>query len=110
MGAYNLLDIKIKCAKCSNEFLGKLQFKVGEVWQYEYKIGDVLKIKSEDTELVGREVVAYGILEDAICPFCGFPNESEYDIFINDLIIQRYSVMTDYSPYQTRDGGDYYLQ
>jgi len=43
MGAYNVLQAKVNCSNCSHEYPGRIQFNVGEVWQYTYQIGDVIK-------------------------------------------------------------------
>ena len=110
MGAYNLLNVKLNCANCSREYSGKLQFKVGEVWQHTYQIGEVIKIKTSDTALIGVDVMAYGLLENSVCPVCGFSNREEYDILIKNLTIVGCKPMLDYSPYLSHEGGNYFLQ
>ncbi|HEY5750964.1 MAG TPA: hypothetical protein VIU12_33100 [Chryseolinea sp.] len=109
MGAYNILNAKINCTNCSGEYSGKLQFKVGEVWQYDYQIGDIIKIRPGDQALLGMDVIAYGILENSVCPACAFSNQEEYDILIKDLTIVGYKLMLDYSSYLSHEGGDYFL-
>jgi hypothetical protein len=109
MGAYNLLNIKVNCVNCSREYSGRLQFKVGEVWQYTYHIGDVIKVKPGDTALLGVDVMAYGLLENSVCPACGFSNPEEYDILIKNLTIIECRLLLDYSLYLSHDGGNYFL-
>ena len=109
MGAYNVLNVKMNCSNCSSEYLGGIQFKVGEVWQYTYQIGDAIKIKPGDTTLLGVDVMAYGALENSVCPACGFSNLDEYDILIKDLTIVGCKLMLDRSPYLSQNEGDYYF-
>lgn len=109
MGAFNVLHAKVTCRNCSSDYVGRIQFKVGEVWQYDYQIGDILKVKPGDTALLGVNVMAYGISEKTLCPACGFSNGEEYDILIKDLTIVECKLMVDYSPYLSQDEDYYFL-
>lgn len=110
MGLYNKLEISIECEKCHKEFNGQLQFKVGDVDLNKYVIGDSIKTQIKDGELKEKEITAYGILENAICPVCGYSNPEEYDIIIKNLTIISYNKMLDYSPYASFEGGNYYVR
>src|SRR5215207_7267282 len=87
MGAFNLLHVNVRCSKCKNEFPSSLQFKAGDAWQYEYRIGNKLQVEVADREIVEKQIVAYGILENAICPSCGYSNQEEYNIYIDNCVI-----------------------
>jgi hypothetical protein len=99
----------VNCTNCPSEYRGRIQFKVGEVWQYSYEIGDTLKVKPGDTALSGVNVMAYGFSENPMCPACGFINGEEYDILIMDLTIVSCKLMVDFSPYRSHDGGEFYF-
>jgi hypothetical protein len=110
MGLYNRLKISVVCENCHKQFEGKLQFKIGDLRLYEYNVGDRIKAELSDKELQGKNIFAYGILENELCPFCSSDNKEEYDIAINDLNIVNYSKMSDYSFYFETDGGRYYVK
>lgn len=90
MSAFNILNSKIKCSECDCTYMGKVQFKFGDTWQLQYKIGDKIKWGGND---IGKpsisKVKVYGILEIDECPICGKENlNNEFDIDIeNDIII-----------------------
>ena len=109
MGAFNVLHATVTCPNCSSGYTGRIQFKVGEVWQYDYQIGDVLKVTPRDTALLGADVMAYGISENPVCPACGFTNGEEYDILIKDLTIVECKLMVDPSLYLSVNEGCYYF-
>lgn len=91
--------------------MGKLQFKVGDLRLNEYEIGDRISAALSDADLFQKQIMAYGILENATCPFCNYDNRSdEYDIDISDLVIKEYRPMKDYSLYLKGNEGDYYLK
>lgn len=111
MGAYNHLKIALECENCKKKFLGKLQFKVGDLWLYEYNIGDVIVFEKTLNYVLGEEIVAYGVLENALCPFCGHPVHEEYDIHIRNCEILAYNKMEDYTPYLNADyEGRYFVK
>jgi len=77
MGAYNVLVID-RCGNCQSNIEVSIQFKYGDVWQYEYKIGDVLKWGGNDVGIKdARKVVVDGIATP--CNICG----KELDYVIN---------------------------
>ena len=55
MGAYNTLIANPECDNCHRSFTGNIQFKVGERWQYYYRLGDEIRITSEDNDIGGRQ-------------------------------------------------------
>lgn len=109
MGLYNRLKIIATCENCHKGFDGKIQFKVGDLGLDEYNVGDHVKAELGNQKLREKKIVAYGILENAVCPFCGFVNNDEYDILISDLNIIKYDKMTDYTRYMETDGGEFYV-
>jgi hypothetical protein len=109
MGAYNNLNITLECDNCKKNFSGKLQFKVGEVRQNEYSIGDIIKVEKKDNEILGKGIAAYGVLENEVCPFCGYHNHEEYNIYIKDCKIFSVDRLFDSSPYLTNNEGRYLL-
>ena len=55
MGACNTLIANLECDNCHRSFTGNIQFKVGERWQYYYRLGDEIRITSEDNDIRGRQ-------------------------------------------------------
>ena len=110
MGAYNTLDIKVRCTNCKNVFPGKLQFKAGDTRQYEYTIGDRIKVDQEDLVIIGKDIVAYGILENEICPFCGHGNKEEYNIYIDNCVITSVDDAMDLSRFLDANEGRWYFK
>jgi hypothetical protein len=107
MGAYNTLRVSVKCKFCLNYYRSKLQFKIGEVWQHEYQVGD--QIKWDDDILPRKTIMAYGILEDEICPICKKNNEAEYDILIENGEIRNYALAKNVALYLRNEEGNYYI-
>jgi predicted RNA-binding Zn-ribbon protein involved in translation (DUF1610 family) len=89
MGSFNILIVEIACPNCGVKPQVRIQFKFGNTWQLQYKIGDTISWGGND---IGKpnliKVKAYGIVESTTCPSC---NENsipeEYDVFINDNVI-----------------------
>lgn len=78
MGAYNELKIG-RCENCQSDVEIRIQFKYGDVWQYEYKMKDVLKWGGNDTGISdARKVILDGIA--ARCEICG--KEVDYVIHL----------------------------
>ena len=64
MSAYNTVIFSWKDTKTKKNYDLQIQFKYGEVWQHEYKIGDNLKWGSNNTgDPLAKKVVVEGILE-----------------------------------------------
>jgi hypothetical protein len=105
MGAYNILKTEIQCTHCKKTFIGKVQFKFGDTWQYEYLIGETIKWGAAN---IGHpdidNVKVYGILENLNCPVCESPLECEYDIIIKEHTIISIVSLVDFEDYNTGDG------
>lgn len=110
MGAFNTLKVKLRCVNCHKDFIGNLQFKIGDVRQYEYQVGDKVRISTEDKDIVGKEIVAYGILEDDKCPYCGYQNFEEYDIYVRYGEISGFDKMADLSLFLEKNEGRYFVK
>ncbi len=106
MGAYNTLNVNVKCRNCSRLYKSNLQFKFGDIWQHEYKLDDAVIL--EDKSLNNSNYVVYGILEDSVCLYCGYFNPDEYDIFVIRGQIKRYSINEDINLYLGKNEGNYY--
>jgi hypothetical protein len=98
MGAFNTLVTDVQCSNCNNTYKGNIQFKYGDTWQFEYKLGDKLKWGGNDIGISGSpKVKVYGILHNDTCPICHQINlNEEFDIYVeNDIItsITRWEIM-----------------
>jgi hypothetical protein len=97
MGAVNRVVIERICPNCGNLVEFKVQFKYGNVWEDEYRIGDRLRWGRDfpDKPHAGqgdvgkpstRQVVVYGIAEG--CPNCGYScgpdGELDYEVWVED--------------------------
>lgn len=70
MGAFNELKASVSCPICKEENEFAIQFKYGDTWQYEYKIGDILKWGGNDIGKNNVKIVAVEGLGGP-CPKCG---------------------------------------
>src|SRR5690349_13085677 len=89
MGSFNVLITEITCPSCEKKSHAQIQFKFGNTWQLEYKIGDTITWEGNDigSPNLGR-VKVYGIIESTICAFCHKDTiPEEYDIFVTDNMI-----------------------
>ncbi|UFP94208.1 hypothetical protein [Gloeobacter morelensis] len=86
MGAFNVVKVERTCPSCNETVELRVQFKYGDTWQYEYRIGDRLRWGGNDTGKPGaKRVVVYGI--DEHCPYCGL-EEGDYEVWLeNDVIV-----------------------
>lgn len=106
MGSFNLLFANVRCSNCQNTYVGNIQFKYGDTWQLEYKIGDKVKWGGND---IGRpnitKAIVYGILENDLCPICQKINHNnEFDIFLEKDFIVKISDLNDINDYFITEG------
>ena len=81
MGAYNVLYAEVLCPHCGEAVELKIQFKYGDTWQHEYRIGDRLKWGGNDHGVPGaKKVVLDGTSEE--CPKCGC--EGDFCILVEE--------------------------
>jgi hypothetical protein len=87
MGAFNVLLVRTRCASCGEEADLHLQFKYGDTWQMEYKLGDKLRWGGNDIGTSGpRRVVLDAPAEP--CPNCGF--QEDFEIFVESGRLTRF--------------------
>jgi hypothetical protein len=89
MGAFNTLITEVSCGNCGRPYEGRIQFKFGNTWQFNYQIGDTLGWGGNDQGIAHlAKVKVWGTLESPdTCTYCGYPNPEEWDIFMeNDVI------------------------
>src|SRR5262245_51550801 len=84
MGAYNRLKIERACWNCGANVPIVVQFKYGDAWLEDYKVGDALHWGGNDIGTPGhRRVVVNGISES--CPKCG--STADFDVFLERDVI-----------------------
>lgn len=105
MGAYNILIANVQCSNCKNTYEAKIQFKYGDTWQLEYRMGDKIKWGGNDIGVPDSEKVkVYGILESDTCPMCDQINlENEFDIYLMTDIITSINKMESINDYFIND-------
>jgi hypothetical protein len=97
MGAFNTLSIEWLNTKSGKKFDVVLQFKYGEVWQYEYKIGDVLKWGDvSEGDRFAREVLIEAIVENDF-EENGLPEY--FEILLKDNVITEVRPLSDTKKY-----------
>jgi hypothetical protein len=110
MGAYNTLITDIQCHNCHRFYQAKVQFKFGDTCQIEYKVSDKIAWGGNDIGKSGLpKVKAYGVAESSICPYCGYCNEEEYDVNIEEDVIKNVSPLSDLQNYNYDDDGNYFV-
>lgn len=109
MSAFNILTAELQCYNCKVFYNSRIQFKFGDTWQIEYKIGDKIKWGGNDIGRPGlKEVKVYGILESNNCPSCNYEIlQNEYDIFIENDIIKKVELLSDINDYLIDEEGNY---
>ena len=59
MSAFNTVTVEQVCPRCQNRIQVRVQFKYGDTWQNEYRLGDRLRWGGNDigNELVSKDAV-----------------------------------------------------
>lgn len=69
MGSFNTVEAEVSCPRCRQCVSMAVQFKFGDIRQYEYRIGDRLILNErEDSWAPGSVVLAEGV--GGPCPEC----------------------------------------
>lgn len=90
MGVYNVVLVPEACAACGAAIERRVQFKWGDTWLREYRIGEPLAWGGNDVGDPGlRRVVVEAAAED--CPRCGAEGPE------GDVVIER-DVVTEWRP------------
>jgi hypothetical protein len=88
MGAFNTLTFDWTDKQSNQKYKLVLQFKYAENWQYDYKLGDVLKwndhLPYNDGDKAAKEVLVEAIVEDETLPK---EIPEDFEIFIKDNVI-----------------------
>jgi hypothetical protein len=81
MGAFNTVEIRGTCPCCKKEVNLEVQFKYGDTYQYDYKLGDVITWGGNDIGKPGRSrVVVDGAAGCPNCPGCDF--DLDYEVWL----------------------------
>lgn len=82
MGAYNTVKAQQICPTCGNLVTFAIQFKYGDVWQYDYHIGDFLTWGGNAIGVPGhKRVVVDAIAEN--CSVCRSEGP-EFELYLED--------------------------
>jgi len=106
MSSFNILIAEIPCPDCNRPHEARIQFKFGNTWQLQYRIGDTIKWGGNDIGSPDlKKVKVYGIIESMTCPFCNRNNiAEEYDIFIKENVIINVSTIESIKDYLNGNG------
>lgn len=103
MAHYNEVAANITCAKCGYIGPAQVQFKYGNLYRHNYKVGDhIIWGTTQVGDPSERSVVVQGI---APCPSCGA--QSDFDIYIDDGVIR--SVEPSTGGYDYHHGEGFYV-
>src|SRR5690554_6008186 len=79
MGAYNVVTVDFADPDTGQTHALRIQFKYGDKWQHEYRVGDLLRWGGNDEgEKDATHAVVYGIAEDTLPP--GLPEDFEVHV------------------------------
>jgi hypothetical protein len=110
MGAYNILITVIQCQNCHLFYKAGIQFKFGDTWQFEYKVGDKIAWGRNDIGKPGLpKVKAYGVAVSAACPYCGYCNEEEYDVNMEKDVIKNVTPLSNLLDYNYNEDGNFFV-
>ena len=103
MGAFNTMVAKLTCPHCGQRSAFELQFKFGDTWQYQYKVGDRLRWGGNDHGTAGLPCVFVEAIGD--CAACGaeyleFEIRVEDDVLIEVFAVEKRSGSTDWPGYR----------
>lgn len=108
MGALNTVHVDMPCRVCGGISRRAIQFRYGDVWQYDYALGDRLRWGGNDVGEPGlAEVVVYGIAED--CPYCEPRVGDEFEILVLSDVLTSV-VSTHKGPHPTTDDEFYEIR
>ena len=87
MSAFNRVLVGQPCPHCGAVVERAYQFKFGDTWQYDYRLGDRLRWGGNDRGTPGLSSAATECVPEA-CVRCGFDEDAVYVIRIeNDLLV-----------------------
>ena len=104
MDVYNTLIVNSKCFNCKQETQIKIQFRYGDTWDYEYKIGERMRW---DGNNVGKEDVRKVVLDGVAEPCKKCNIAVDYLIFIINNEIKSFEKNNGQYNFYSTD--DYYL-
>ena len=88
MSAFNLVTSTQVCSVCGQRVELRVQFKYGEEWQYEYRLGEKLGWGGNQRSKPGAsKVVAEGTNE--LCPQCSTLSNDDYEVWVEKDVITR---------------------
>lgn len=87
MGAFNRVLIAETCHRCDTRIERAYQFKFGNKWQYDYRLGDRLRWGGNDQGTPGLPMVLVpGVPEK--CRLCGYDEDAEYRIRVEGDVLR----------------------
>jgi hypothetical protein len=98
----------MECNNCKTSYSVSIQFKFGDTWQHEYKLGDYVQWGGNDIgKPNSRLVKVYGIAETNSCPKCGEKFDEEFDIIVENDKLTVLNHLVDINDYKSDLDGNY---
>jgi hypothetical protein len=87
VSAFNRVFVEQACPHCGAVIDRAYQFKYGDTWQYDYRLGDTLRWGGNDRGIRGLpSATTDGVPEQ--CISCGFDEDAVYVVRIeNDVLV-----------------------
>ena len=87
MGAFNTVGSELICPICGRVSFMEVQFKYGNTWQYEYRLGERLRWGGND---IGEPGVKRVWVESiaGLCAFCNYDGIDCEVLIENDILVK----------------------
>lgn len=95
MSAFNTLSATVPCPNCTREFEVEIQFKFGDVWQFQYRLRDMLQWGGNDYGIKWPGRVVVDGTAASPCPHCGFDDEWNLYIHLEDSVFTAVTIADD---------------
>ena len=84
MGAFNSLDVTIDCPACRMTAQREIQFRYGAVWQYRYRLGDVLRW---DRDHVGDPDASDVVVDGWLCECPSCDHDGRIAVYVRENVL-----------------------
>lgn len=89
MSAYNTVSAELRCPHCGGSTRTQVQFKYGDTWQFDYRLGDTLRWGGNDIGEPGRKHVVVDGAAANPCSRCGYSAEWNAYVHVENDVLAR---------------------
>jgi predicted RNA-binding Zn-ribbon protein involved in translation (DUF1610 family) len=91
VGAYNRLLCPWHCPRCGHDLERAYQFKWGDTWQHDYRLGERVRWGGNDQGTPGVASAKVDAFPEP-CPNCGWLEDAVYDLTLESDVLRGVSV------------------